>query len=111
MPVDAVFADAASSLGALTDDARAQLIAVQDASGDGMGNGVLAEPILFRGKSEWCRKLLERWWAFYRDGFTGSEHEALQLLLKGMHEEERARRVRIIELEAVFALDCSLIAS
>ncbi len=102
VPVDAIFADAASSLGALTDDGRAHLIALQDGSGDGMGTGVLTEPILIRGKTEWSRKLLEQWWGFYADGFGGSDREALQLILTNMHEEERAWRVRIIQPEAVF---------
>lgn len=62
VPLDTVFADAASSLSALTDDGRAHLIVVQDGSGDGMGTGVLTEPILVRGKSEWSRKLYAFAW-------------------------------------------------
>jgi len=102
VPVDAVFADTASSLGALTDDHHAQLIVLQDTSGDGTGTGVLTEPLLIRGKSEWSKRFLEQWWGFFADSFGGSSREALQLLLTGMHEEERARRVRIIQPEGVF---------
>ena len=49
------------------------------------------------------QKLLDDWWGFYADGFAGSEREALQQLLLGMHEEERARRVRILELDPLIA--------
>jgi hypothetical protein len=52
VPLDAIFADAASSLDALTDDKRAHLIALQDESGNGMGTGVLSEPLLIRGLLE-----------------------------------------------------------
>jgi SAM-dependent methyltransferase len=47
--------------------------------------------------------LLEQWWGFYTDGFGGSDREALQLILSSMNEEERARRVRIIQPDAVFS--------
>ena len=60
VPLDAIFADTASSLDALTDDKRANIIALQDESGDGMGTGVLSEPLLIRGKTEWSRRLLEQ---------------------------------------------------
>ena len=75
---------------------------LQDASGDGMGGGVLAEPLFLRGKSAWTKQFLDDWWGYYAEGFAGSEREALQQLLSSMHEEERARRVRILEMDAVF---------
>ena len=103
VPLDAIFADSASALGAITDDERAHLVVLQDAGGDGMGNGVLTEPLILRGKSAWSKKLLEDWWGYYAEGFAGSEREALQQLLLAMHEEERARRVRILELDPVLA--------
>ena len=57
VPLDAIFADASSSLDALTEQHHAHLVVVQDSSGDGIGSGVLNEPILIRGKSEWSREL------------------------------------------------------
>ena len=104
VPVDSVFADSASSLSAITDDTRAHLVALQDAGGDGMGGGVLSEPLLIRGKSDWSKKFLDDWWGYYADGFAGSEREALQQLLMVMHEEERARRVRILELDPLLTV-------
>ena len=104
VPVDAVFADSASALSAITDGTRADLIALQVQGGDGMGNGVLSEPILIRGKSTWSRHLLAMWWGYYSDGFSGSEREALQQILLGMDEEERARRVRILELDPILSI-------
>ena len=101
--VDSIFADSASALSAITDGERAHLIVLQDAEGDGMGTGALAEPILIRGKSEWSRKLLEDWWGYYADGFEGDARDAFQQVLLGMHEEERARRVRILELDPIFS--------
>ena len=51
LPVDAVFADASSSLSALISERRAHLIVLQDSGGDGMGSGILPEPLLIRGRS------------------------------------------------------------
>ena len=39
--------------------------------------GVLGEPLLLRGKSEWTRRLLADWWSFYSDDFGGEEAERL----------------------------------
>ena len=103
VPIDSVFADSASELGAIIDNERAHLVALQDAGGDGMGGGVLSEPLILRGKSAWSQKLLDDWWGFYAEGFTGSDREALSQLLQKMHEEERARRVRILELDPLIA--------
>ena len=102
-PLDSLFADAASSLDSLIEAARESLIVLQDASGDGAGGGVLSEPLLLRGKSRWSAKLLTNWWAFFVDGFGGGAQEALQLILTGMHEEERSHHVRIIEADSILA--------
>ena len=106
VPMDAMFVDAANSLGALTDDGRAHCRSPgrQRRRLQAMASSL---SLCFRGKSKWSRKFLERWWGFYREGFSGDEREALQLLLSGMHEEERARRVRIIELDSIFATAAS----
>ena len=97
-PLDSLFVDAATSLDGYIEGTRAQLIVPQDVGGDGGGTGALSAPLLLRGKSDWSARLLQEWWSFYADGYSGGEREALGMLLQGMHEEERAQHVRFVDV-------------
>ena len=89
VPLGSLFVDSAAALDSLFDQTHTHLILPQDDAGDGAGAGLLTEPLVLRGKSEWSRTLLATWWSFSGSSYSGDPLDALGRIVRSMDEEER----------------------